>query len=138
MKERLFLVGLGVIVLAAALTTFSCKDDPKCNAGSGGSLTIVAKLEHHTINIPNDSLRPDTVWVKFNATDWASAPSGYDMMLIGEYPEDHVHIEGLQCGQYYLYASGWDTSINQVVRGGIPYNTDQSSGEVIVKIPVTE
>lgn len=51
---------------------------------------------------------------------------------------NHVHVEGLKCGQYYLYAAGWDTSISQVVKGGIPYNTDQSTGEVIVKVPVVE
>ncbi|MEY4594983.1 MAG: hypothetical protein RIQ47_1393 [Bacteroidota bacterium] len=129
---------LAVTSIAVAISCISCKDDNDCIGGSGGSLTIVAKLEHHGINIPNDSLQPDTVWVKYNASDWGNAPQGYDMRVIGVFPEDHVHIEGLKCGKYYLYASGWDTSINMEVKGGIPYETEESSGEVVVKIPVVE
>lgn len=129
-----------ILALAAtAVVSFSaCKDDNDCIGGSGGSLSIVAKLEHHGINIPNDSLRPDTVWVKYNASDWGNAPQGYDLRVIGNYPEDHIHLDGLKCGKYYLYAAGWDNSINMEVRGGIPYETEESSGEVVVKIPVVE
>ncbi len=138
MNTRQTILPLLAFTLAAMVACNGCKDEETCMAGSGGNLTLVVKLEHHTINIPNDSLRPDTVWVKYNASDWANAPQGYDLQVVGDFPEDHVHVEGLKCGQYYLYASGWDTSISQVVKGGIPYNTDQSTGEVIVKIPVVE
>jgi hypothetical protein len=116
----------------------ACKDDDTCKAGTGGNLSIVAKLAHHGMVIPNDSLQPDTVWVKFNASEWANAPTGYDMRVIGEFPEDHVHIDGLQCGKYYLYGSGFDTSINMVVKGGKPIDTDQKDGELVTTIAVTE
>lgn len=74
------------LTLTAMVACNGCKDEETCMAGSGGNLTLVVKLEHHTINIPNDSLRPDTVWVKYNASDWANAPQGYDLQVVGEFP----------------------------------------------------
>ena len=129
---------LPAIACGLILSFSSCKDDTTCKAGTGGNLTIVAKLAHHGTVIPNDSLHPDTVWVKFDASDWSNAPQGYNLRLIGEFPEDHVHIEGLQCGKYYLYGSGFDTSINMVVKGGKPIDTDQKDGELVTTIAVTE
>jgi hypothetical protein len=134
------LISIATLALSGLviLSTSSCKKEDKCIAGTGGSLTIVAKLRHHGELIPNDSLRPDTVWVKFNAKDWGGAPNEYDLRFIGEFPEDHVHLSGLKCGDYYFYASGWDTSIVQLVKGGIPFSTDKESGEIVLDIPVTE
>ena len=126
------------VILTSAMLVASCKKDNKCEAGSGGSLTIVAQLKHHGSVIINDSIRPDTVWIKYNVQDWSGAPSGSDAMFIGEYPEDHVHIPGLKCGDYYLYASGWDASISEVVKGGRAYSTEQTSGEIPLDIAVTE
>ena len=123
-----------------ALSCSSCKNDDQntCVGGSGGSLTIVAKIAHHGTVIPNDSLQPDTIWVKYNTQEWSNAPSGYNLRVIGEAHEDHVHLPNLKCGKYYLYGSGYDTSIQQVVKGGIPISTDQSTGELLTTIPVTE
>ncbi len=129
-------------MIATVLGSFAilqaCKKDNTCEAGSGGSLTLIAKLKHHGSIIPNDSLRPDTVWIKYNAQDWSGAPSGANAMYIGEFPEDHVHISGLKCGDYYLYASGWDTSTNEVVTGGRAFSTEDEEGELHVDIAVTE
>lgn len=125
-------------LLGVALTYTSCKDEEECVAGSGGNLTVVATLAHHGLTIPNDSLYPDTVWVKFGVSDWANAPAGYDLRVIGEYPEDHVHIEGLKCGKYYLYGSGYDATIQMVVKGGKPFETSQTDGEVSTTIAVVE
>jgi hypothetical protein len=120
------------------LSGTSCKKDNKCDAGSGGSLTLITQLKHHGSVIINDSLRPDTVWIKYNAKDWSGAPSGANAMFIGEYPEDHVHISGLKCGDYYLFASGWDASSSEIVKGGRAYSTEDNSGELHVDIAVTE
>lgn len=131
----LLISGLGT----AALLT-SCKEDDEaaCIGGDGGQLTIVATLEHHGDVIPNSPGYPDTVWVKYNTQEWSNAPLGYDKQVIGEEGEDHVHITGLKCGKYYLYASGFDTTIQMVVRGGIPISTNQSTGELMIDIPATE
>jgi len=128
--------------LIAALFLFfllpACKKENKCVAGQGGNVELVVKLNHHGMSIPNDSLKPDTVWVLFNATGWKNAPAGYNMMVIGEPGEDHIHVDGLRCGDYYLHGAGWDTSLNETVRGGIGTSFSTTSGEVVVEIPVSE
>ena len=117
----------------------SCKKETKCVAGSGGDISIVARLRHHGVLIPNDSLRPDTVWVKFNATTWSNPPSGYNLRFIGEAGEDHVHVTGLTCGDYFFYGAGYDTTIGQKVTGGIQYSADGKTKEIDpFNIPVTE
>jgi len=131
------LLGISALLGFFLLQT-SCKKENKCDAGLGGNLTLVSQLKHHGSIIINDSLRPDTVWIKFNVKDWSGAPNGADAMFIGEYPEDHVHISGLKCGDYYLYASGWDTGISKVVIGGRAFSTEDDSGELHVDIAVTE
>ena len=140
MKILNFTTALASMATIIAVSCSSCKNDDQttCVGGSGGNLTIVAKIAHHGMVIPNDSLQPDTVWVKYNTQEWSNAPSGYNLRVIGEAGEDHVHLPNLKCGKYYLYGSGFDTSIQQVVKGGIPISTDQSSGELLTTIPVTE
>ncbi len=129
---------LALIISGTFFLNTSCKKDNKCEAGSGGSLVLVTQLKHHGTVIVNDSLRPDTVWIKYNVQDWSGAPAGSDAVFIGEYPEDHVHISGLKCGDYYLYASGWDTSIGEIVTGGRAFSTEDESGELHVDIAVIE
>ena len=129
---------LAFCFVTLSLVSTSCKKDNKCEAGSGGNLTVVAYLKHHGRIIPNDSARPDTVWVKYNVQDWAGAPSGADTRFIGEAGEDHVHLEGLKCGDYYFYASGWDTTGPYLVTGGQKFSTEQESGEINFDIAVTE
>lgn len=130
-------VALALAVSMVSLT--GCDDEETaCIGGSGGQLTIVAKLKHHGVIIPNLVGQPDTVWLKYNTNEWGNAPLGYDAMIVGEEGEDHVHIEGLKCGKYYLYGSGYDTTYQMTVRGGIPVNTSQSTGELMIDIPVTE
>lgn len=130
------IIGVVAIAISVCLLTTSCKKD--CSAGSGGDLTFVVKLKHHGVIIPNDSLRPDTVWVKYNALTWQNPPSGYDARFIGEFPEDHVHVTQMKCGDYFLYAAGFDASINEQVRGGVKFSTDGKNTESLVDIAVVE
>jgi hypothetical protein len=121
----------------------SCKKSEKCVGGPGGNLTIVAFLQHHGRTIPNQAGHPDTVFVKYNTKNSpGSSPSNYDAFFVGEAGEDHVHVTGLKCGDYYLYGVGKDTTLDTVsnphVSGGIPYSTDKTSGEIDLNIPVTE
>lgn len=127
-----------LLICSSLFFTGSCKKDSKCEAGTGGSLTIVAKLKHHGVVIPNDSLYPDTVWVKFSVKDWANPPSGYDLRFIGSPGEDHVHLPGLKCGDYFFYAAGYDTSISQNVMGGTPFSTSLTNGELDIDLAVVE
>ncbi len=127
------------IICASALLLQSCGDETNCTAGLGGNLTVAAQLKHHTLVIENHAGYPDTVFVKFNTQDLpGTSPADYDTFFVGEAGEDHVHMAGLKCGDYFLYAAGFDSTINERVTGGIPFSTAQEDGEVSQVIPVTE
>jgi len=139
------MIKLHSLLLAAgsvAVLAGGCKKEDKCTAGTGGNLIMVVYPEHHGAAIINHDEYPDTVMVKFNTQEFpGDNPALYDLVIAGEPGEDHVHVEGLMCGDYYLYAKGWDTTLaapDTIVKGGIPVSTTQTSGELIVKVPVTE
>jgi hypothetical protein len=117
------------------------KDDGSCMlAGSGGNTTIVAFPQHHGEPIINHANYRDTAYVKFNTVEFPGTnPSLYDLTFVGDHVgEEHVHLESLKPGKYYIYMVGLDTTISQRVTGGIPYTLTQSSGEVDLDVPVTE
>ncbi len=134
---KVFFTALSLLVLIT-VSVSSCKK--KCKeAGTGGEVTIAAFPQHHGKTIYNQTNYLDTVYLKFNTqNNPGSNLTSYDTYFVGEEGEDHVHMEGLKCGEYYIYAVGFDTSINQRVTGGIPYSFDKESGEIDLPIPVTE
>jgi hypothetical protein len=131
---------LFVVLTSLALSASSgCDDDDDCTAGTGGNLTLVVTPQHHGVTIPNQDYYRDTVMVKFNTQEFPGAnPSSYDLIVVGDSAENHIHVEGLTCGDYYIYAVGLDTSSMERVTGGKPFSTDQTSGEISVFVPVTE
>jgi len=136
--KKIIQYGILAMAISFLFIITSCHKENKCVAGTGGSVEVVVKLYHHGRLIPNDSLKPDTVWAKFNVTEWKNAPSGYDMMAIGEAGEDHIHLKDLRCGDYFLHAAGWDTTGPYVVTGGLNPTIHESTGEVGVDVPVSE
>ncbi len=118
------------------------EDDGTCEyAGAGGNTTIVAYAVHHSDTIINgDSLGyMDTAYVKFNATESPGLlSSNYDLLIPGDSGEDHIHLEGLKRGKYFILMTGWDINIGKRVIGGIPYVLTESAGEVDLKVPVSE
>ena len=117
------------------------EDDGSCiyTAGEGGNVTIVALPKHHGMPIASDSLYPDSAFIKFNATNSPGInPGDYDKIIVGEANEQHVHIEGLKRGKYFIFMTGYDTVIPARVTGGIPYEITLTSGEIKLDIPVTE
>jgi hypothetical protein len=133
------ILGICLITVAVITSSSSCKKDDGCDAGTGGNLTVVAVLKHHSKVIYNQASYPDTVFVKFNSSEYPGANvSDYDTYFVGEAGEDHVHLENLKCGNYYFYGVGFDTTITQRVKGGIPFSTEQTDGEIDLDLPVTE
>lgn len=117
------------------------EDDGSCSytAGEGGNVTIVAYAKHHGVVIINDSLYPDSAFIKFNATNSPGTSAGaYDMIVVGETGEDNVHIEGLKRGKYFIFMTGFDPASSERVTGGIPIEITQTSGEIDIDVPVTE
>ena len=130
---------LFVVLAALAISSSGCDDDDECTAGTGGNVTLMITPQHHHVTIPNQDHYRDTVMIKFNTQEFPGAnPASYDLVVVGDSGEDHVHVEGLTCGNYFIYAVGLDTSIMERVTGGMPFSTSQTSGEISVHVPVTE
>lgn len=133
------ILSIALILSVSSLFLVSCKDDNNCKAGTGGNVTIAAFPQHHGVAINNQGNYPDTAYIKFNTQEFPGTnPASYDMIAVGDSGENHVHIEGLKCGDYYIWMAGLDTTINQRVTGGLPYSFSQESGEIDLTVPVTE
>ena len=105
-------------------------------AGLGGNAEIAAFPQHH-----GKAIKGATGYIKFNSSEAPSSLQAYDLVVPPKSAsEDHVHFENLQPGDYYIYMVGYDSAIQQVVRGGIPYTLSRSNrnSEVDVQVPVTE
>lgn len=122
-------------VIATATMFTSCKKDDKCDAGTGGNVTIVAFPKHH-----GKEVRPYSAWVKFNTNDSpGNSASNYDLIIDADTTENHIEIENLKCGDYYIFMTGYDTSTVAIVVGGTPYTVAESaSGEINLDVAVTE
>jgi hypothetical protein len=128
MKTTIKAISLAVLT---ATILFSCK-----KGDTGGDATIAGHVKHHSTPI-----KGATVYVKFDEQELPSDPTNnYDLKIVGEANEDHVHIEGLRYGKYYLYAVGFDSTIMQTVTGGVPVKIKWSERkeEIETDIAVTE
>jgi hypothetical protein len=132
------LMALGMV----ALSMQSCKDEKEdtCVAGSGGSVDLTLFPQHHGEAIPGMAGYVDSAFIKFNTRDFpGDDPSKYDLVLTGDVGSDSVLVQGLKCGDYFLFMTGFDTSIAERVKGGIPYTIQEgASGIKNVVVPVTE
>lgn len=126
MKKGSFIL-LGLFM---TLILMSCKK--RISSGFGGNAILTIRAFHHTL--PIDSFM---AFVKFNAQD-APADNTYDTQGLSILNSDSTYsvtIPGLKKGDYYLYVSGWDSTIQEVVKGGIPYKiTEESSINAIVAV----
>lgn len=120
---------------AIALAVFgfvACKKN-----GTGGDNTIAAFPKHHGVTIPNA-----TIFIKYGATELPGvSASDFDdsKVAVKEGSGDaHAHFEGLLKGDYYIYAVGFDSTVNETVSGGIAVKITKKSGEQDVDVPVTE
>ncbi len=105
MKTKIIAALLAVIVIT------SCKKE-----GTGGDATVATIIQHHGKNIPFS-----TVYIKYNAKDFPGEDvSKYDANQKTDI-EGHTHFEGLQKGDYYFYAIGYDSASAAIVKGGVAY-----------------
>ncbi len=111
------------------------QSDGSCEyAGIGGNVTVVAYPKHH-----GDDTRPYHVYVKYNTQDFPGTnPSLYDLHVVADTTENHIEIENLKRGKYFVYMTAFDTSIAAGVSGGIPVIVTAIAGEVELNVPVTE
>lgn len=122
-----------LLLIVSACIVSSCKKD-KCEAGLGSQLLITAFPKHH-----GKPTIPYWAYVKFNTQDLpGTSASDFDLVIAGDTTEDHIELENLKCGDYFIYMIAFDPAINDTVVGGIPFSTAQETGEVATDIPVVE
>lgn len=119
---------LGLLLLAACN-----RDDDKNTAGKGGNAVLRIVPKHHEVY---KNIVDCKVYIKYNAQD---APASYDdsAVVLDMSGMPTATFSGLKTGNYYLYGYGFDTSIRQNVKGGIPY-TIKSETTLDITLPVTE
>lgn len=117
------------------LSVLGCKKkEETCVAGTGGSISFAIFPQHHGATIYGA-----TAYLKFNTQSSPGALSNFDMNVVGEAHESHIHAQNMKCGDYYIYCVGYDSTISQTVKGGIPYSVASgASGEIDITVPVTE
>lgn len=119
-------------LLFVLLLNSACKKKP--SAGLGGQATLKVRTVHHGSTI--DSA---TVYIKFNSQEPAAMGS-YDLSAKSASDGNGGFIttfSGLKAGDYYLYGEGWDPSILNNVKGGIPYTIEEETVQEVI-LPVTE
>lgn len=110
MKNKNILIILSALLIALT----ACKKN-----GLGGNATVVVFMKHHGNIIKNHYGYPDTIFVKFKASDLpGTTPDKFDTYFVGEPGEDHIHCVGLRPGKYYFYGVGMDSTGPYRVKGG--------------------
>ncbi len=117
-------------ILLTVLTStilFSCK-----KGDIGGKAEIHAKVSHS-----GTPIYASTMYVKFDADEQPSDPTNdYDLKVEGEPTDNHVHIEELRYGKYYLYAVGYDSTISMPVTGGVAVKIKWSERKETIEVDV--
>ena len=138
MKVQIKTVLLASVVMVATMFA-SCDDDKKCSPGTGGEVTLILKPQHHGDPIYNQPGYPDSAFIAIGATEFpGDDPTQYDLIATGVTGTDEVVVTGLKCGKYYVFMTGFDTSIVQRVKGGVPISFSETSGTLTKVIPITE
>jgi hypothetical protein len=128
--KNLMLISLGAMLFV------SCTKE-----GLGGDATLVVKPAHHGTPIPSAAAYPDSVFVRYNTSEAGASPTTeYDLLVVGSVGENQIHVEGLKHGEYYVYCTGWDSTINQRVSGGVPVKIKRSERKdaITIDVPVVE
>jgi len=109
------------------LTVSSCHKE-----GIGGGASISGTVYHHDDPIPNC-----VVYIKFNTTDFpGDSPSNYDSKVTAD-ATGKFSFPKLYKGDYYLFGSGMDSKIQELVRGGVSIHLKHNKAYE-QNVPVTE
>lgn len=124
-----------LLTISAFLVVAACHPDKNDGPGKGGSADITLYPQHHQVakNIINGK-----IYVRYNTLDVPTSGvyddsvscTNHDSLISGVFT-------GLKNGNYYFYATGYDTSIHQGVKGGSPYTISRQSAQAF-NLPVSE
>lgn len=119
-------------LIAILIISFVITACPK--PGIDGKATITGHVKHHEEHIPNA-----VVYIKYDATELPGTnASDFDDSTLASSGDGHYEFEELRKGNYYLFSTGYDSTIAQIVLGGIPVKITKKTETVEIDIPVTE
>src|SRR4051812_43509660 len=96
-----------ILIFTILLSHSACKKND-----TGGKAEIHALIYHH-----DTPIMASTLYVKFDMQTQPSDPTeNYDLKIEGEDDDNHVHVENMRPGDYYLYAVGYDSIAQQTVK----------------------
>ena len=102
---------IAILIPMTAHLFSSCKKND-----TGGDAEIHAMIFHGSTPI----IGTTTLYVKFDAKTQPSEPtSTYDLKVEGDPDDNHVHVDDLRTGDYYLYAVAFDSLAMIPVKGGV-------------------
>lgn len=106
-----------------------------CNReGQTGELTLTLFPKHH-----EQPIKGATVYVRFGAKELSgTSPTDFDLAVIGDSTDTKVQIKNLWKGDYYVYATGYDSAFSQIVSGGMHVKLKGKTGETEKDLAVTE
>ncbi len=100
---------LSTLFFGLTLTT-SCKKND-----TGGKASLHVMVYNGT-----SPVKGATLYVKFGEHHQPTDPTNnYDLKIQGEVNDNHVHVEDLRMGDYYLYAIGYDSIAKKMIEGGV-------------------
>ena len=115
-----------ILVLALALVQ-SCRTKERDRGGKGGGATLTIRPQHHGVS---KNLINFKVYIKYDASELPSA-NAFDDSVACTSSDSIVSgsFSSLKNGNYYIYGKGFDTSVLQDVKGGIPYTVNTQSAQ---------
>ena len=121
MKKILFLLLVTSLV-------FSCRKE-----GPGGKASIQGMVKHHSKLIPGA-----VVYIKYGAKEFPGSNITYYNASVNADANAHYVFPDMKRGDYYLFGIGFDSTIVQIVTGGIPVQIKSKTETVNSDISVTE
>jgi hypothetical protein len=98
------------VATASALIFAGCKKD-----GTGGDAALGVTAKHHGSTIPGT-----VIYIKYGAEDFPGEDvTQYDASVTAN-SSGYAEIPNLRYGKYYIYGVGFDSSVQETVKGGMP------------------
>jgi len=119
-----------LFALAVSLFLISCKKN-----GTGGKADISATVTHHDHNIPYA-----TIHIKYGAKESPGTNTSNYNAHIQTDANGHADLSGLRYGDYYLYGTGFDSTILSPISGGghLEIKWNQRKKTIAYTVQVTE
>ncbi|MBW7915049.1 MAG: hypothetical protein H3C54_15395 [Taibaiella sp.] len=126
-----------VLLAALALTVASCSKDGEkiADCRTCGEMKIIVDLKHH-----NKMIDSGMVYIKYNTTDKATTYDDSAVVVRTPTAVYEATFYQKKFGSYYVFAKGFDKSLQQTVEGGVPVaiSNDYAQTGYVLTVPVTE